>query len=96
VLKQTFTIRDAYLDPISYLQVALRAARRRGERPRAPGDPLRSRALLLTVNGIAAGCATPADRPSTTEARPRIRSGRRASFVARVRLAVAARGSGDG
>jgi phosphoenolpyruvate carboxylase len=55
VLGRTLRVRDAYLAPLHYLQVAL-TERSRSERDAGrERDPVVSRALLLTANGIAAG-----------------------------------------
>ncbi len=50
VLLKTLRTRETYLDPLHHLQVELLARRRAGD-----DDPLLARALLLTVNGVAAG-----------------------------------------
>jgi len=50
ILQRTLAVRDYYLDPLNLLQMTLLARRRAGET-----DPTLERALLLTVNGIAAG-----------------------------------------
>ncbi len=50
VLRTTLAVRGAYLEPLHHLQVELLAQRRKGV-----GDPDLHRALLLTINGIAAG-----------------------------------------
>ncbi|MBT4073770.1 MAG: phosphoenolpyruvate carboxylase [Chloroflexi bacterium] len=53
VLQRTLAVREAYIAPLSYLQVSLLARRRR--EAAAERDPLLRRALLLSINGIAAG-----------------------------------------
>ena len=50
VLRTTLDIRDNYLEPLHHLQIQLLARHRAGE-----DDPELERALLLTINGIAAG-----------------------------------------
>ncbi|HET9842271.1 MAG TPA: phosphoenolpyruvate carboxylase, partial [Nocardioides sp.] len=49
-LRTTLEIRENYLEPLHHLQLELLGRYRRGE-----DDPALERALLLTINGIAAG-----------------------------------------
>ncbi len=55
-LRRTLAVRDTYLEPLHHLQVALlRRYRAAGGPAAARRDPQLERALLTTVNGIAAG-----------------------------------------
>ena len=55
VLRRTLAVRDTYLEPLHHLQVALLRRYRAEQEQRTPADPTLQRALLTTVNGIAAG-----------------------------------------
>jgi phosphoenolpyruvate carboxylase len=54
-LQRTLAVREPYLDPISFLQVELLARLRKCEENGIEADPELRRALLLTINGVAAG-----------------------------------------
>lgn len=51
VLQRTLEVRAPYIDPLNYLQISLLERHRSSDET----DPLHQRALLLSINGIAAG-----------------------------------------
>jgi phosphoenolpyruvate carboxylase len=55
ILRRTLEVRDTYLAPLHYLQVSLTSRLRASEGDGAEPNLELARALLLTVNGIAAG-----------------------------------------
>jgi phosphoenolpyruvate carboxylase len=57
LLRRTLATRDRYLEPLHHLQISLLARRREAgdSNASAPPDEQLQRALLLTINGIAAG-----------------------------------------
>jgi phosphoenolpyruvate carboxylase len=54
LLRRTLETRDRYLEPLHHLQISLLARRRAVTEPEVADEQLQ-RALLLTINGIAAG-----------------------------------------
>jgi phosphoenolpyruvate carboxylase len=56
VLRRTLEVRDTYLDPLNVLQVnLLHASRALGEDADETRERRITRALLLSINGVAAG-----------------------------------------